>query len=265
MTKRYSVSGHIDGQEIETVIIAAASAQEAEDQMTGMLENQVSDNGDEGREVYIDTVVEIDPIITLSENVFELPEGANEPPNETPDPKEFVSPFLARVSNEDLVAKILAKFNRKVKEDAISRDDRLQNLQEELEEGEITQEQYDAAVAEAPKVMTFGEQLAQGILENFPECSVEGCACIHHGDYTQLTFELEYPDGEHEEDTYEQTITAKQLATILPGMYLMFLAGGLRITSGDNDSANFLDLGDWDLYGFTNVVQTYFFGDTVFG
>jgi len=218
--------------------------------MTGMLENQVSDNGDEDLEVYIDTVVEIDPIITVSEAVTA---------------KEFTSPFLAKHSTEDLLAKILAKFNSKVKEDALERADRLERLEEQLEEKEISQEQYDAAVAEAPRVITFGEQMAAGILENFPECSVEGCACIRHGDYSVLTFELEYAEGEHEEDTYEQTVTAAQLATILPKFYLWYLAGEVLITSGPNDGLDFTDLGNWDLYGLTNVMQCYFFGDVIFG
>jgi len=174
---------------------------------------------------------------------------------------KFISPFLAKHTEEDLLAKIQTKFNRKVAEDALSRDDRLQSLREQLEEGEITQEQYDAAVAAPPKDVTFAEQMAHGILCNFPECSVQGCSCIKWGDYSELTFKLEDPNTGK---AYRQTVTASQLATIIPKLYLMFLAKEFIISSSQYQG-DFMELDNWDMYGFTNAVQTYFFGDVIFG
>jgi len=99
------------------------------------------------------------------------------------------------------------------------------------------------------------EEMAKGIMENFPENAV--CLRCTSWKYDKGIFKF-YDD----EEDKEYTVTTKDIEKILPQFISKCFQGKYKFF-GDN--FNIFDLGNWDCWPIDGIVQEVIFGDVIYG
>jgi hypothetical protein len=123
----------------------------------------------------------------------------------------------------------------------------------------------EAMVKFQDRMQANARKLVAEILMNMPDYSTEWIRC-KKWDYDKGTYVFKVEDPDEEGTFVEHEVTVDEVAQAVPLLYIQVNANPSWMQANCGmDPGDFFDAGCWDLIATDILMQTYFYGTTVFG